>query len=107
MVALLAVMPLHQGGEEGDRPGERRSGGVAASGGGQDQGVPGGHDDDVMMIVMIMMVMSGEDEADPGAGEPPAGCEQGLPPPAGAGPRQQGPRHQHRPHRPPGENILT
>ena len=48
MVLSLAVMPLHQGGEEGDRPGERRSGGVAASGGGQNQGVPGGHDDDVM-----------------------------------------------------------
>ena len=46
MVLSLAMMPLHQGGEEGDRPGERRSGGVAASGGGQDQGVPGGHDDD-------------------------------------------------------------
>ena len=52
MVALLAVMPLHQGGEEGDRPGERRSGGVAASGGGQDQGVPGGHDDDAEIIGM-------------------------------------------------------
>jgi hypothetical protein len=42
----------------------------------------------------------GQDEADPGAGEPPAGGEQEHAPPAGAGHGQQGPQHQHRPHLP-------
>ena len=42
--------------------------------------------------------MSGEDEAVSGPRQPSARSQQGLSPPAGAGPGQQGPRHQHRPH---------